>query len=285
MGHVGDELVAFGHHGHVGIDDRVSETAELLAVLVVDDLPEPGIRYVVVLEKTRHLEEPSEERIPLHPQVKVLTIRRLARDAEPGQRVDPDLAVDDLLPVARRDPLPDRLRILLGLPHESPAVVEPGQRVGVGERFRVATEDDVDIVEIAVDPHSLRRDDEEVGSRRTLLLGSVPRVGADVQYLFGPTELVDLVMLLDEIVSDGADDLTEVLPRRDHAPSADGVQPHRDRVLGEQRGMAIRLHRIGMVDAENEVALPVGQRSSVTAGTRTNRVLVCPDDRLGTEVA
>ena len=280
-----DEVISLRHDGHVRLDYRIAKPAELLVVLPAHDLTEASVRHVVVLEKTGNLEERSEEGVPLHSQLKVLAVRRLTCNPEAGQRVHPDLLVDDLLPEFGRNPLPHRLGILLGLPDKRASLVEAVERVGVSERLWVATQNHVDMVQIAVDPHPLWGDDQEVGGRSPLLLRPVPRVGTDVQYLFGPAEVVEFFMRLKQVISDRPDDLAEVLPGCDHPPPANGMEPHRDRVFGEQRRRTVGLDRVWMVDSEHEIGVAVGYRLSVLAGANPGGVLVGADDRLGTKVA
>ena len=75
------------------------------------------------------------------------------------------------------------------------------------------------MAQIAVDADALRRDDEEVGGRRPLLLGAVLRVGADVDDLLRPAVLVDVRVARRQEVVEVADDGAEVLA------GGDGPQP------------------------------------------------------------
>ena len=106
------------------------------------------------LEQRRHGEERAEERVALHAQLQVAAVGRLPRDLEPRQREDADLLLDDLLARPQRQPLPRLLALLLGLPDEAAALGHAVERVGVGERLRVAAEDDVDVAQVAV--HRIR---------------------------------------------------------------------------------------------------------------------------------
>ena len=121
--------------------------------------------------------------------------------SNPGQREDADLLVDDLLARPERQPLPRLLAFFLRLPDQAAALGHAVERVGVGERLRIAAEHDVDVTQIAVHPDPFRRRDHEVRGRRALLLGPVLRVRADVDDLLRVAELVDdLVALVEKIV-------------------------------------------------------------------------------------
>ena len=65
------------------------------------------------------------------------------------------------------------------------------------------------------------------------------------------------VALIKQIV-EVADDGAKVLARGDGAPSADGVQAHRNRAFRQQRGGFIANNRVWMVDAENNKSSAIG---------------------------
>ena len=96
MRNVVDEFVSLGHHGHVRFHNTFTEPAKLLVILSSNDLSETGIRHAIVLEKAGNLEESAQTGVALHAELEVVTIGRLAGDAEPRQCVYPDLLVDDL---------------------------------------------------------------------------------------------------------------------------------------------------------------------------------------------
>ena len=105
----------------------------------------------------------------------------------------------------------------------------------MGERLGIAAEHDVDVAQVAVDANAFGGGNHEVGRRRALLLGSVFRVGADVDDLLGFAELVDDLVAVVEQIVEVADDGAEVLAGRDGAPAADGMEADGDRLVGQQR--------------------------------------------------
>ena len=69
-----------------------------------------------------------------------------------------------------RDPLPDELRSFIRLPHERPSRIDTFESVGVREDLRVGAQDNVDMVQVGIDPNPLRGRYEEVGRGCALLL-------------------------------------------------------------------------------------------------------------------
>ena len=154
----------------------------------------------------------------------------------------------------------------------------------MGERLRIAAENDIDVTKVAVDPDALRRDDEEIGRRRPLLLGAVLGIGADVDDFLRPTVLVDLCAARRQKVIEVADDRAQVLAGRDSAPAADGVESHGDRPVRKERRRLVGRHLVGMRHAENHEGLPFRRRSTVGPGTLARGVLVRADDVLRSEI-
>src|SRR5215475_11244334 len=121
----------------------------------------------------------------------------------------------------------------------------------MGEGFGVTAEHHVDVPQIAIHAHPLRRSNHEVRGRRAFFLRPIFWVGADVDYLFGIAEIIhDPVALVEEVV-EIPDDRAEVLARRDRAPAADGMKAHSDGAFGQQRRRLIGYHLVRMTHAEN----------------------------------
>ena len=280
-----DELEALGHDLHIRLDDAFAEPAELLDVLPVHHLVELFLIDPEFLEERRHPEEGAEERVALHAELQVCTIRGLARDLEAGQREDADLLVDDLLARPHRQPFPRLLAFLLGFPHQAAALGHPVERIGVRERLGIAAQHHRHVTQIAVDADPLWRGDHEICGRRAFLFRPVFRVRADVDDFLRVAEFVDeLVALVEEIV-EVADDRAEVLAGRDRAPAADRVEAHRDRVLGQERRCVARLHLVRVIDAEDHEGDAVRRTLAVLARALTGDELVRADRVLGTKVA
>ena len=108
------------------------------------------------------------------------------------------------------------------------------------------------MTQIAVHPDPFRRGHHEVGGRRSLLLGPVLGVRADVDDLLRVAELVDDLVALVEQVIQVPEDRPEVLAGRDGAPAPDGMEPNRHRTLGKERRHVVGLHGVGMIDAKHE---------------------------------
>ena len=163
------------HHFHVRAHDALAEPAELLDVLLVDDLPELFLRDAELLEKRRHGEEGTQEGVALHAQLKVSAIGRFPRNLEAREREHADLFVEDLLSSPHRKTLPRLLAFLFGLPNEAASLGHTVEGVGVRKSLGVAAEHDGHMPQIAVHPNALGRGDHEVGCRRAFLLRSVLR--------------------------------------------------------------------------------------------------------------
>ena len=155
----------------------------------------------------------------------------------------------------------------------------------MGEGLRVAAQHHVDVVEVAVDADALGCHHEEVRGGGPLLLGAVARVGADVQLLAHLAEAIQLALAVGHVLPERADDGAQVLARGDHAPAADGVEPDRDGVVGEEGRPVVRAHLVGVLDPEGEVGLSVVGSSSVGPRPLVGGVFVGPQDPLGAEVA
>ncbi len=145
-----------------------------------------------------------------------------------------DLLVDDLLAVVFRNSLPRLFGRLGGFPDEGPAFDEPVDWVDVGEGFRIAAEDNIDVAQVAVDPHTFGGRGHEILGGGPFLFRSVFGICGHVNHLFRVAELVDDIVPLGHVGSQLADDLGQVLAGGDHAPATDGVEANGDRVLGKQ---------------------------------------------------
>ena len=78
-------------------------------------------------------------------------------------------------------------------------------------------------------------------------------------------ELVDDLVAVVEQIVEVADDRAQVLAGRDRAPSADRMEAHGDRLFRQQRRRVVRLHLVGMVDAEHDERRAVGRALAVLA--------------------
>src|SRR5439155_17244248 len=107
------------------------QPAELLDVLLVDDLVELLLADSEFLEERGDGEERAEEGVALHTQLEVAAFGRLARDLKTRQREHADVLVDDLLARPHREPLPRLRAFFLRLPHEAAALRHAVERVGM----------------------------------------------------------------------------------------------------------------------------------------------------------
>ncbi len=190
----------------------------------------------------------------------------VAGDLEAGQDEDADLRVEDGLPVARRDALPGRLGRLVATPRRRRRRrLSPSSGFVCSEGLGVAAEHDVHVVQVAVDPDALGRDDEEVVGGRALLLGAVLGVRADVEDLARPAQLVHARRA-----------------RRGSRPNSPMISPRFLPVVimpqppieckrtamacsGRSEGVSAEHDRVGVIDAEDEEALAVGGGPAVLA--------------------
>ena len=106
-----DLIEALHHDFHVGLDDGFAELAELLDVLLVDDVAILLLGDAELLEQGADGEECAEEGVALHAELQVAAVGGLFGDVEAGQREDADVLVDDLLarPEGQAAPRPARL--------------------------------------------------------------------------------------------------------------------------------------------------------------------------------
>ena len=102
--------------------------------------------------------------------------------------------------------------------------------------------------------------------------------------LFGVAKIIDNFVALIEEVVQIADDRSQVLTRRDRSPSADRVKAHSDGSLGQQRGRFVRLHLVGVVDAQHEERSSIACALAVLAGASASGKLVRTEDVLRPEV-
>ena len=276
---------ALGHDGHVRSHDRVAEAPKLLLVLLAHALLELLLGDPVGLEERAHPEERPEEGVSLHAQLKLRLVRRLAGDIEARQDEDPDIVVLHELPVAGGNPLPGGLRGLARLPNEAAPLLEALEGVRVGERLRVAAQDNVDVIELAVHLDGRRGDREVIVGRGPLLLGAVLRVRHHVEPLNEEPVGVVHGIPLGNVPAEFADQLTQVLARCDHAPPANGMESHGDRPLRQQRGGVLADDSVGMLHAEHEEGLAVVGAPAVAAARMAGGELVGPERVLRPEVA
>ena len=278
-------LEALRHDFHVGVDDAFAELAELLDVLLADDVAILLAGDAEFLQQGADGEECAEEGIALHAELKVGAIGGLAGDFEAGQRVDANVLLDDLLARPDGEVLPCALAFCVGLPDEGAAGLDAVERIAVGEGLGIAAEDGGDVAQIAVDANAVLGGNHEVAGGRALLFRTVLGVGADVDDFLGIAVVVDEAVALVEQVVQIAEDGAEVLAGGDGAPSADGVEADGDCAFGQQGRHFVGDDRVGMVDAEDDEAGAVGCGLAVFAGAACGGEFVCADDVLGAEVA
>ena len=190
----------------------------------------------------------------------------LAGDFKAGQREDANVLVDDLLARPERQVLPRALAFSVRLPDQAAAFLDAVERIGVGEGLGIAAEDHGHVAQIAVDANAVLGGHHEVAGRRALLFRAVLGIGADVNDFLRIAVVVDQAVALVEQIVQVAEDGAEVLAGGDGAPSADGVEAHRNCAFGQQRRHFVADHRVGMIDAEHDEAGAVGCGLAVFAG-------------------
>src|SRR5690349_9314117 len=82
----------------------------------------------------------------------------------------------------RRNSLPRSLNRVAGFPNNAAALVQTFQRIGMRERFWIATKNNIDMVQFAIHPNSFRSDDQIVIGGRAFFLGAVLWVGHDPNF-------------------------------------------------------------------------------------------------------
>ena len=104
----------------------------------------------------------------------------------------------------------------------------------MGEGLRIAAEHHVHVVQLAVHLNKLRRHGEEVIGRRAFLLRAVLGVGHDKELVFQLPQIVVARITFGNDLAKFTDDLAEVFPRGNHAPTSDGVETHGNGALRQQ---------------------------------------------------
>ncbi len=280
-----DALPALEHDFHVGLNYGVALLAEFLDVLLVNDFLELVLGDAELVEQAGAGEEGAEEGVALHAELKVAAVGGLAGDVEAGQGEDPDVLLDDLLASPDGEVLPGALAFLVGLPDEAAALLHAVKGVAVGEGFGIAAENRGDVAQVAVDANALFGGDHEVAGGGAFLLGTILRVGADVDDFLGIAQFVGQAVALEEQVVEITEDGAEVFAGGDGAPSADGVEADGDGFFGEQGGCLVADDGVGVVDAEDDEVFAVGKGLAVFAGAAGGGVLVSAEDVLRAEVA
>ena len=270
-------LEALHHDFHVRLHDGLAQLAELLHILLVDNFAILLLRDAELLQQRADREERAQKGVALHAQLQIAAVGGFAGDVEAGQREDANLFLDDLLARPQRQVLPGALAVLIRLPHQAAALLHAVQRIGVGKGLGIAAENHGHVAQIAVDANAVLGGDHEVAGRRALLLRAVLGIGADVNHFLGIAQVVLEAVALEEQIVQVAEDRAQVFAGGDGAPSADGVEAHGNRALGQQRRRFVADDRVGMVDAEHEEVHAVGGASCRLCGrgrrwrTRTRR--------------
>ena len=151
--------------------------------------------------------------------------------------------------------------------------------------FGIAAEHNRDVAQIAIHSNALGSGDHEVGSRRALFLGTVFRVGADVDDFLGIAPLVHHFVAIVKQIVQVADDRAKIFSGGDGAPPSDGMESHGHGFFGQQRRRLVRFHFIGMVDAQDEKGDSIRDALAVLARPRSGREFVCAQNVLGPEIA
>ena len=141
-----------------------------------------------LLEQAADGEEGAEEGVALHAELQVAAVGGFFGDGEARQGEDANVFIDDLLARPEGQTLPGLLAFFVGLPHEAAAFGHAVERVGVGEGLGIATENDGDVAQIAVDADAVFGGDHEVAGGRAFLLRTVLGIGADVDDFLGIAE-------------------------------------------------------------------------------------------------
>ena len=278
-------LEALQHDFHVRLHDGFAQLAELLHILLVDDLAELLLRDAELLQHGADREKCAEKRVALHAQLQIGAIGGFARDVEAGQREDANLFFDNLLARPDGQVLPGVLTVHIRLPHQAAALLHSVERVGVREGLGIAAKHDGYVAQVAVDANAFLGRDHEVAGRRALLLRAVLGIGADVNHFLGIAQRVHFVVALVEQIVEVAENRAEIFAGGNRAPAADGMEAHGDCALGQQRRRFVGDDAIGVVDAENDKVRAIGRGLAVFARPAGGHVLECADDVLGAEVA
>lgn len=125
------------------------------------------------------------------------------------------------------------------------------------ECFRIAAQHDVHVVQLAVHFDQRGCDGEIIVGGRALFLRPVFRIRHDEELVLEQAVRVVGGFLFGDELAEVTDDGAEIFSGGDHTPAADGVEPHRDRALGEQGGRVFADDGVGMIDAEDEKRLSV----------------------------
>ena len=276
---------ALVHHRHVRFHHRVTEAGELLHVLRPHDLLELLRREVIAIEKRGNTEEGAQKRVALHAQLQLGLTGGLPGNVEAGKDVHLDVVLEDELAVRGGNALPGGIGTFARFPHQHATALQPLQRVGVRERLRVAAEHHVHVIQLAIHLDLRRRHREVVVGGRALLLRPVLGVGHHEELVLENALLVVGGILCGQVLPEVADDRAQVLAGRDHPPTANRVEPHRNRPFRQQAGRILADHGIRVLHPQHEVALPILGGAAVGPGGNAGGELVRPDDVLGTEVA
>ena len=158
------------HDFHVGLDDSLAELAELLDILLANHGAVLLLCDAEVAEQRADGEECAKEGVALHAELEIAAIGGFLGDFKAGQGEDADIFVDDLLACPDGQLAPGLLAFLIGLPDQASTLGHAVERVGVGEGFGIAAENDGDMAQIAVDADTVLGGDHEVAGGRALLL-------------------------------------------------------------------------------------------------------------------
>ena len=122
----------------------------------------------------------------------------------------------------------------------------------MSEGLGIAAEHHVHVVQLAVHLNKLRRHSEEVIGRRAFLFRAVLGVGHDKELVFQLPQIVVARITFGNDLAKFSDDFTEVFARGNHAPTPDGVEPHRNGAVGQQRRSIFGDHAVGVINTEGE---------------------------------
>ena len=198
----------------------VAQVSELLLELGMKAIEERGLVQPFACRQRRGGKEGAHERRALHA-VSELGVRRfVVGDPERVETEQADPPLQDRAPRRCRQRPPQLARLAVALDDEDPTLSQSSQGVRMPEHIRVRREHHVNLLQFAVEPHRLLRENPVEGGGLPLFLRAVFRVGLNVQ----PEQL------------EGGH--RHVLAHRHRAPAANRVDAEGERPLRQQVHLA-----------------------------------------------
>ena len=103
------QVETLGHDLHVGLNDRFTKATKLFLILLLNHIAELFFTDVIILQEGRNTEESTQEGVPLHSQLQVLSGGRLFGNVKTWKNENSDVVVLDVLSMSLGNPLPSRL--------------------------------------------------------------------------------------------------------------------------------------------------------------------------------